>query len=71
MLKNGLVECFFVLKLALCALRQGLGFQETLCEAPFERILLSIRHVLILQHAVKTFSFKALVTCQKTLQDNS
>lgn len=42
----------FVLKLALSSLCQGLSFQETLSEAPLERILLSIRYVLILHHAV-------------------
>lgn len=42
----------FVLKLALSSLCQGLSFQETLSEAPLERILLSIRYVLVLHHAV-------------------
>lgn len=41
-----------LLNFALCALCQGLGFQETLGEAPLESILLSIRYVLFLQQAV-------------------
>ena len=69
MLINGLIWNVFVLKHALCALRQGLGFQETLSKAPFESVLLSIRYVLILQQAVQAFDFKPLVTCQETLRD--
>ena len=42
----------FLLNLALCALCQGLGFQETFSEAPLESILLPFRYVLFLQQAV-------------------
>ena len=40
------------LRFALCALCQGLSFQETLSEAPLERLLLSILDVLVLRQAV-------------------
>lgn len=57
-----------VLKLALCALSQGLGSEETLSEALFESILLPIWYVLVLQQAVKTSNFNTFVSCQEPLQ---
>lgn len=62
-----IVSCF--LPLALCTLRQGLSFQEPLCEAPLKGILLTVRDVLVLQQILHEFQIDPLVTRKQTLQE--
>lgn len=56
---------------ALCALGEGLGFEEALCKARLEGVLLGLRNVLALQQPVQGLHVRYLIPREEALGRDS